>query len=79
MAKASGVELRDFGTTFKAYRAEVLKDVHLYGELHRFIPALASFYGARIAEVPISNSLRTAGDSHYGLGRTCLLYTSRCV
>ncbi|HEY1218814.1 MAG TPA: glycosyltransferase family 2 protein, partial [Bryobacteraceae bacterium] len=70
MAKASGVDLRDFGTTFKAYRADVLKDVHLYGELHRFIPALASFYGARIAEVPISNSLRTAGDSHYGLGRT---------
>ena len=53
MAKASGVELRDFGTTFKAYRAEILKDVNLYGELHRFIPALASFYGARIAEVPI--------------------------
>jgi glycosyltransferase involved in cell wall biosynthesis len=70
MAKASGVDLRDFGTTFKAYRAEVLKDVHLYGELHRFIPALASFYGARIAEVPISNSLRASGDSHYGLGRT---------
>ena len=70
MAKASGVDLRDFGTTFKAYRAEVLKDVHLYGELHRFIPALASFYGARIAEVPIQNSLRTAGDSHYGLSRT---------
>jgi glycosyltransferase involved in cell wall biosynthesis len=70
MAKASGVDLRDFGTTFKAYRAEVLKDVQLYGELHRFIPALASFYGARIAEVPIQNSLRTAGDSHYGLSRT---------
>jgi len=70
MAKASGMDLRDFGTTFKAYRAEVLKDVHLYGELHRFIPALASFYGARVAEVPIQNSLRTAGDSHYGLGRT---------
>ncbi len=70
MAKLSGVDIHDFGTTFKAYRAEVLKDVHLYGELHRFIPALASFYGARIAEVPISNSLRTAGDSHYGLGRT---------
>jgi hypothetical protein len=64
------VDLRDFGTTFKAYRAEVLKDVQLYGELHRFIPALASFYGARIAEVPIQNSLRTAGDSHYGLSRT---------
>ena len=70
MAKASGVDLRDFGTTFKAYRAEVLKDVHLYGELHRFIPALASIYGARIAEVPIRNTPRAAGDSHYGLGRT---------
>jgi len=70
MAKASGVDLRDFGTTFKAYRAEVLKDVHLYGELHRFIPALASMYGARVAEVPIANSLRAAGDSHYGLSRT---------
>src|ERR1035441_8988561 len=70
MAKLSGVELRDFGTTFKAYRAEVLKDINLYGELHRFIPALASFYGARIAEVPIRNTPRLAGGSHYGLGRT---------
>jgi glycosyltransferase involved in cell wall biosynthesis len=70
MAKASGVDLRDFGTTFKAYRAEVIKEVRLYGELHRFIPALASFYGARIAEVPIRNTPRAAGDSHYGLSRT---------
>ncbi len=70
MAKASGVELRDFGTTFKAYRAEVLKDVNLYGDLHRFIPALASFYGARIVEVPIRNTQRATGESHYGLGRT---------
>jgi glycosyltransferase involved in cell wall biosynthesis len=70
MARASGVDLRDFGTTFKAYRAEVLKDVHLYGEMHRFIPALASFYGARVAEVPIRSTPRAAGDSHYGLGRT---------
>jgi glycosyltransferase involved in cell wall biosynthesis len=70
MAKASGIELRDFGTTFKAYRAEVLKDVNLYGELHRFIPALASIYGARVAEVPIRNTPRAAGDSHYGIGRT---------
>jgi glycosyltransferase involved in cell wall biosynthesis len=70
MAKASGVELRDFGTTFKAYRAEVLKDVNLYGELHRFIPALASMYGARVAEVPIRNTPRIAGGSHYGLSRT---------
>jgi glycosyltransferase involved in cell wall biosynthesis len=70
MKRASGVELHDFGTTFKAYRSEVLKDVKLYGELHRFIPALASFYGARVVEVPIRNVERPNGESHYGLGRT---------
>jgi glycosyltransferase involved in cell wall biosynthesis len=70
MKGASGVDLHDFGTTFKAYRAEVLKDVNLYGELHRFIPALASFYGARVVEVPITNIERPNGSSHYGLGRT---------
>jgi glycosyltransferase involved in cell wall biosynthesis len=70
MAKVSGVQLRDFGTTFKAYRAEILKDVNLYGELHRFIPALASLYGARIVEVPIKNIERPVGASHYGLSRT---------
>ncbi len=70
MAKASGIELHDFGTTFKAYRAEIIKDVNLYGELHRFIPALASFYGARVIEVPIKNVPRPSGASHYGLGRT---------
>ncbi len=69
MAKVSGVDLHDFGTTFKAYRAEILKEIHLYGELHRFIPALASFYGACIAEVPIRNTVRPNGGSHYGLGR----------
>ena len=69
MSKASGVNLHDFGTTFKAYRSEILEDVNLYGELHRFIPALASFYGARIKEVPIKNINRPAGRSHYGLGR----------
>lgn len=70
MKKVSHVDLRDFGTTFKAYRAEILKDVNLYGELHRFIPALAAFYGARVAEVPIRNIQRANGGSHYGLGRT---------
>lgn len=70
MSKASGIHLHDFGTTFKAYRAEILKDINLYGELHRFIPALAGFYGARVAEVPIRNAPRLSGDSHYGLGRT---------
>src|SRR5436305_8130657 len=70
MKRASGVELHDFGTTFKAYRSEILKDVNLYGELHRFIPALASFYGAKVIEVPIKNIERASGASHYGLGRT---------
>ena len=74
MKRASGVELHDFGTTFKAYRAEVLKDVNLYGELHRFIPALASFYGARVIEVPIRNVERPSGESHYGLGRTTRVF-----
>ena len=70
MAKLSGVELHDFGTTFKAYRAEVLESIRLYGDLHRFIPVLASMEGARIAEVPIRNVPRRGGASHYGLGRT---------
>src|SRR5260221_6336342 len=70
MAKASHVDLRDFGTTFKAYRSEILKDVNLYGELHRFIPALAALYGARIIGVPIKNLPRASGGSHYGLSRT---------
>ncbi len=70
MSKVSGVDLHDFGTTFKAYRAEIIRDINLYGELHRFIPALASFYGARIAEVPIQNPPRAGGASHYGIGRT---------
>ena len=74
MKRASGVDLHDFGTTFKAYRAEILKDINLYGELHRFIPALASFYGARIAEVPIKNIERPRGASHYGLGRTTRVF-----
>jgi glycosyltransferase involved in cell wall biosynthesis len=72
--RASGVDLRDFGTTFKAYRSEILKDVNLYGELHRFIPALASFYGARIAEVPIKNVERPNGSSHYGLSRVLRVF-----
>ncbi|MBV9304038.1 MAG: glycosyltransferase family 2 protein [Acidobacteriaceae bacterium] len=74
MKRASGVELHDFGTTFKAYRTEVLKDVNLYGELHRFIPALASFYGARVVEVPIRSSQRASGNSHYGLSRTIRVF-----
>src|ERR1700691_5524205 len=70
MAMLSGVDIHDFGTTFKAYRREVILNIPLYGEMHRFIPALASWYGASICEVPISNVNRERGRSHYGIGRT---------
>ena len=70
MARFSGVSLRDFGTTFKAYRREVIQNIPLYGEMHRFIPALASWYGASICEIPIRNVNRERGSSHYGIGRT---------
>ncbi len=70
MAKLSGVDIHDFGTTFKAYRREILEQVPLYGELHRFIPALASWHGASIVEVPIRNINREHGVSHYGISRT---------
>jgi len=70
IAKSSGVAIHDFGTTFKAYRASVVKQIGLYGDLHRFIPALATLHGARIAEVPIQNVQRPQNKSHYGLSRT---------
>jgi glycosyltransferase involved in cell wall biosynthesis len=70
MGKLSGVKLHDFGTTFKAYRRETIRSIQLYGELHRFIPALASWSGATIVEIPIRNIVRERGQSHYGLSRT---------
>ena len=70
MAVLSGVPIHDFGTTFKAYRRELIQSIPLYGEMHRFIPALASWYGASICEIPISNPARVAGKSHYGISRT---------
>jgi glycosyltransferase involved in cell wall biosynthesis len=70
MAKLSGVAIHDFGTTFKAYRREVIHNIPLYGEMHRFIPALASWYGASICEIPIKNVVRERGKSHYGISRT---------
>src|SRR5881296_1865726 len=70
LARLCRVDLHDFGTTFKAYRREVIKDLQLYGELHRFIPALASWSGASIAEIPIKNFARQNGKSNYGLSRT---------
>jgi glycosyltransferase involved in cell wall biosynthesis len=74
MAKLSGVDIHDFGTTFKAYRRDLLQSVPLYGEMHRFIPALASWHGATICEIPIQNVNRERGASHYGLGRTVRVF-----
>lgn len=70
MAYVSGVQVHDFGTTFKAYRRDILEDIHLYGDLHRFVPALSAMNGARIAEIPIKDMGRSTGKSHYGLSRT---------
>src|SRR5207344_2421251 len=70
MAKLSGVNIHDFGTTFKAYRGDLLRQLPLYGEMHRFIPALASAYGASICEIPIQNNHRKHGESHYNISRT---------
>ncbi|MCD6394974.1 MAG: hypothetical protein J7M40_15900 [Planctomycetes bacterium] len=67
---ARGVDIHDLGTTFKAYRCEVIEDLNLYGEMHRFIPALLSRDGVRIAELPIKNIERPHGTSNYGIGRT---------
>ena len=70
IGKVSGVDVHDFGTTFKAYRREVLVDLRLYGDLHRFVPALIALNGAKIIEIPIKDMGRNTGKSHYGLGRT---------
>jgi glycosyltransferase involved in cell wall biosynthesis len=74
MSKLSGVEIHDFGTTFKVYRREIIKDIPLYGEMHRFIPALAAWNGAKIVEVPIRNIVRPGGKSHYGISRTLRVF-----
>ncbi len=64
-----GVRLHDYGCTLKAYRREVLEDVRLYGEMHRFIPIFASWEGARVTEIPVRHHARAHGQSKYGLGR----------
>jgi glycosyltransferase involved in cell wall biosynthesis len=65
-----GVPLHDYGCSLKAYRRESLADVHLYGEMHRFIPIYASWSGARVTEIPVEHHARTMGASKYGLSRT---------
>lgn len=68
-SKASGVDIRDFGGGFKAFRREVIQGLNLYGEMHRFIPALVAQRGAKMIEVPIPNIPRPFGKSKYGLSR----------
>ncbi|MBN1506190.1 MAG: glycosyltransferase family 2 protein [Sedimentisphaerales bacterium] len=70
ISRVTEVRLHDYGCTLKAYRREVLDQIGLYGEMHRFIPALASWSGARIAECEVNHRPRTAGKAKYGLGRT---------
>jgi len=70
ISKVSGVELHDYGCTLKAYRREVLKNVRLYGEMHRFIPAYAAWAGATVTELPVNHRARKYGKSKYGINRT---------
>lgn len=65
----SGVALHDYGCSLKAYRSEVIKDVKLYGEMHRFVPIYATWMGARVTEIPVTHHARKFGQSKYGLGR----------
>lgn len=70
ISRMTGVHLHDYGCTLKAYRREVLEGIGLYGEMHRFVPALASRVGARVTELPVSHHPRQFGQSKYGISRT---------
>lgn len=70
IAKVTGVKLNDFGCTLKAYQREVIQEVKLYGEMHRFIPVYASWVGARITEITVNHRPRVFGHSKYSLART---------
>ena len=70
ISKITGVKLHDYGCSLKAFRKEVIENIRLYGEMHRFIPAIASWMGVRIAEVKVNHRARVAGTSKYGISRT---------
>jgi len=70
ISKVTGVNLHDYGCSLKAYRSDVIKNLNLYGELHRFIPAVASWYGVRMAEIETTHHPRLRGTSKYGISRT---------
>ena len=70
IAKLTGVKIHDYGCTLKAYSADVVKNIELYGEMHRYIPAVASWMGINVAEVPVHHHSRKFGKSKYGISRT---------
>ncbi|HSB51831.1 MAG TPA: glycosyltransferase family 2 protein, partial [Dissulfurispiraceae bacterium] len=70
ISRVTGVRLHDYGCSLKAYRREVIKNLRLYGEMHRFIPAIASWYGVRIKEIETTHHPRLRGTSKYGISRT---------
>ncbi len=70
ISRSTNVHLHDYGCSLKAYRADVVKHIHLYGELHRFIPAVAAGYGVRVTEIPVNHRPREHGASKYGITRT---------
>ena len=70
ISRATGVKLHDYGCSLKVFRAEVVKPMKLYGEMHRFLPAIASEFGVRIVEQPVNHRPRTRGRSNYGISRT---------
>jgi len=70
ISRTTHVRLHDYGCTLKAYRSEVVKNVRLYGELHRFIPAIASSMGVIVCEIPVNDRARRFGSSKYGIWRT---------
>ncbi|MBI5674611.1 MAG: glycosyltransferase family 2 protein [Nitrospirae bacterium] len=73
ISRVTGVKLRDYGSGLKAYKAEVVKNMNMYGEMHRFIPAVASWYGVKIKEIETTHHPRRRGKSKYGISRTLLV------
>lgn len=74
ISKMTGVQLHDYGCSLKAYRRDVVKNIKLYGEMHRFIPALASWVGVKVTEVPVNHAARQFGKSKYGIDRTVRVF-----
>ncbi len=79
ISRVTKVRLHDYGCSLKVMRREIAKELRLYGEMHRFIPALASFVGARIKEMPVNHRARAFGKTKYGIGRTTRVILDLCV